>query len=304
MERHNIMKMKYFKSKAVVIILITLTMTFPRCVSTCRSESSYCASKYPVLLVHGIAFRDKVLFLSYWGNIPEHLSKKGAAVFTGGQEAYGTIENNALALKKKVNEILKKTGAEKVNIIAHSRGGLESRYMISMLGMESKVATLTTLSTPHRGSAMADYIIKHVGDKKAITTIIDFYAKIMGDKNPESLNAGKELTTDSMKIFNDKVKDSPLVYYQSYISTIDENFGNPLWKAMYKLMEKKEGPNDGLVSVESAKWGKFREPVTCSGKPLVTHADIVGMHILSGEFCFNADKFLADIVHELKVAGY
>jgi triacylglycerol lipase len=298
------MKPPYLYNKVIVFILISASVIFSRCISTCKSESTYCASKYPVLLVHGIAFRDKTFFIKYWGKIPESLKRKGAVVFTGGQEAYGTIENNALSLKKKVDEILADTGAEKVNIIAHSRGGLEARYMISMAGMENKVASLTTLSTPHRGSAMADYIIKHAGNKKVFTAIIDFYAKVIGDDNPESLNAGRELTTDSMMKFNDKVKDSPHVYYQSYTSVIGENFGNPLWKAMYKLVANKEGPNDGLVSATSAKWGAFRGLVTCNGKQLVTHADIVGMHFLSGETCFNADQFMAEIVHELKDKGY
>ena len=298
------MKKTYFRWNILVSVLLVFAVIFPGCMSTCRQESSYCATKYPVLLVHGIAFRDKIFFIRYWGSITEYLSRRGAVVFTGGQEALGTIENNATALKKKVNEILDKTGAEKVNIIAHSRGGLEARYMISMLGMGEKVASLTTLSTPHRGSSMADYVIKRIGDKKVIASIIDFYAKVIGDKNPESLNAGKELTTGNMKLYNEKVKDSHMVYYQSYISTIDKNFANPLWRAMYNIMEKKEGPNDGLVSVKSAKWGTFRGSVTCGGKPLVTHADIVGMHFLSGEFCFNADEFVAGIVHELKVKGF
>jgi len=298
------MKVKPFYEKIIISIFVSIVITSPRCVSTCRTQSSYCSTKYPVLLVHGIAFRDKTFFIRYWGRIPELLSGKGAVVFTGGQEAYGTIEYNALHLKKKINEILEKTGAEKVNIIAHSRGGLEARYMISMNGMENKVASLTTLSTPHRGSTMADYIIKRAGDKKIITSIIDFYAMIIGDDKPESLNAGKELTTGSMKKFNEKIKNSSLVYYQSYTSAIDEKFNNPLWKKMYKIVSEKEGPNDGLVSVTSAKWGVFKGIASCNGKQLVTHADIVGLHIFSGEDCFNAGEFIAGIVHELKVAGY
>ena len=54
-------------------------------------------------------------------------------------------------IKKKILEVIEKTGCEKVNIIAHSKGGLDSRYAISILGMDKYTASLTTISTPHRG---------------------------------------------------------------------------------------------------------------------------------------------------------
>jgi triacylglycerol lipase len=286
------------------VVLLLSVLASAGCISKCRTGSDYCASKYPVLLIHGVAFRDQTFFIKYWGNIPSALKKDGAKVYTGKQQAYGTIKNNALQLKERVDEILKITGSDKINIIAHSRGGLEARYMISMLGMENKVASLTTLATPHRGSTMADYIIKHAADKKLLAVVIDFYAKVIGDTSPESLNAGIELTTLKMKEFNKTVKDSGSVYYQSYACAIDNSFFNPLWRSMYNLIAVSEGSNDGLVSVKSAKWGIFRGVVNCNGKALVTHADIVGMHFLSGEKCFDAEDFIRNIVHELKVSGY
>ena len=56
-------------------------------------------------------------------------------------------------------QVLAETGAEKVNIIAHSKGGLDSRYAISCLGMDKYVATLTTINTPHYGCDMVDYLL-------------------------------------------------------------------------------------------------------------------------------------------------
>ncbi len=273
------------------------------CNKLCRNSTDQCATKYPVLLVHGIAFKDKTTFLRYWGEIPGELKKNGAVVFTGNQPAFDTIEHNAGILKKRVNEILKETGAERVNIIAHSRGGLEARYMISKLGMEKSVATLTTLATPHQGSTIADYILKKPS-KKIVEVIFSFYARILGDKDPQVLNAGRELTPESMKAFNVSVKDSPLVYYQSYAGAINKDFSNKLWVGVYEKIAEKEGANDGLVSVESAKWGKFRGVADCEGKARVTHADIIGLHQFSGDDCFKAGKFFVNLVHDLKNSGY
>ena len=59
-----------------------------------RAEKNVCSTKYPLLLVHGVGFRDFHYF-NYWGRIPRALKKNGARVFYGHQEAWGTVEENA-----------------------------------------------------------------------------------------------------------------------------------------------------------------------------------------------------------------
>lgn len=97
-------------------------------------ESSVCQTRYPILLIHGTGFRDWKR-LSYWGRIPRELEKRGAQVFLGGQDGWATVEQNAAALKKRVEEILVQTGSSKIHLIAHSKGGLDARYLVSSLGM-------------------------------------------------------------------------------------------------------------------------------------------------------------------------
>jgi len=283
----------------VIALLIAGCSSF-----SCKPKSDYCAAKYPVVLVHGIGFRDRTFLINYWGGVPPELEKNGAQVFLGGQDAYGTIANNAEELKRQILAVLDKTGCAKVNIIAHSRGGIESRYMISSLGMADKVASLTTIATPHHGSVMSDLIMKQVSDATALGVVIDFYAKIIGDQNPESFNAGEELTRSYMKKFNEEVPDVPGVYYQSYAGAIDETFPNILWRKMSATIYAYEGKNDGLVSVESAKWGNFRGVMSCDGRARVSHADEIGMVLLTGSFCFDAPAFYRECIHELKGKGY
>ncbi|MBN1699577.1 MAG: hypothetical protein JW881_18805, partial [Spirochaetales bacterium] len=101
-------------------------------------------TRYPVMLVHGAGFRDDNPNYNYWGRIPEKLKTLGADIHYSGQDAWGSIENNAEIVKKNVLRVLGETGAEKINLIAHSKGGLEARYMISRLAMGTHVASLTT----------------------------------------------------------------------------------------------------------------------------------------------------------------
>ncbi|MGN0817880.1 MAG: esterase/lipase family protein, partial [Candidatus Coproplasma sp.] len=78
--------------------------------------------KYPVLFMHGFGFRDSKK-LSYWGRIPKVFTQRGCSVHFGGQDSSGSIQANAEYLKDKIDEILNQSGAEKINVIAHSKGG-------------------------------------------------------------------------------------------------------------------------------------------------------------------------------------
>ena len=109
-----------------------------------RANSNQCATKYPLVMLHGIGFRD-LRYFNYWGRIPKELTRNGAVVYYGHQEAWGTIEENAAFVQHKIEEILAMEHCEKVNIIAHSKGGLDARYLITHLHMEQQVASLTTV---------------------------------------------------------------------------------------------------------------------------------------------------------------
>lgn len=120
--------------------------------------SNECNTRYPIVLIHGLGFRDRK-HLNYWGRIPSTLQSCGAAIYYGNQDSHGSVENNAAQIKQCIMEILEEIHCEKVNLIAHSKGGLDARYLISALGMEDCVASLTTISTPHHGSKSVDLLL-------------------------------------------------------------------------------------------------------------------------------------------------
>ena len=76
-----------------------------------RVEQKICSTRYPLLLVHGVGFRDFHYF-NYWGRIPRVLKRNGARVYYGHQEAWGTVEENGQILRDKIFEVLKETGAK------------------------------------------------------------------------------------------------------------------------------------------------------------------------------------------------
>jgi len=261
-----------------------------------------CDTKYPIMLVHGVGFRDDLTLFNYWGEIPNVLKKQGAVVFLSGHNACAAHSDNALLLKNQILKILKETGSEKINIIAHSKGGIESRYMISKLQMASKVASLTTLASPHRGSTMAKIILRFIS-AKPLNTIADIVAQMSGDENPDCAKACLELTPGYMEKFNKEVLDVPDVYYQSYGGIIGKSYPNKLWRKFFSVLYKAEGDNDGMVSLESCQWGKFKGIVKQAKSPLVSHADIVGLTVLSGG-SFNAPSFFTSLVQNIKAQGF
>lgn len=229
-------------------------------------------TKYPVILVHGIVLKD-IAFFKAFGRIEKTLGRAGYCVRTAKTDGFGLIETNAAQLKAYVDGVLASEHADKVNIIAHSKGGLDAKHMIKELGMEDKVASLTTLCTPHRGSPVASWLLRL---PKPIRRFIAFWInlcyRIFGDKKPNALGVCRQLASapapeTATLDFSEKV------YCQSYSTTLEKSrddfvMGIPL--ILSRHMEKL--PSDGLVSVESAMFGEYKGSCTDES---VSHSEIV-----------------------------
>jgi len=229
--------------------------------------------KYPVILVHGVMAKDNNLF---WGRIPEKLKNAGANVFLGNTDSWSGIESNAFSLKKTVDSVLEKCEVEKVNLIAHSKGGIDSRYLISTLEYAPKIASLTTISTPHLGCEIVDFVFDkkyvHTGLAKKITC---FLAKLYGDKSPDPHRLLEDLTTRNMYKFNEKNLDVISVYYSSYQSFMKDSFDDLTFFLSYNLIKKIAGANDGVVSLKSSKWGETCTLITGSKTSGISHSEII-----------------------------
>ena len=173
------------------------------------------------MLVHGIFFRDWQL-LGYWGRIPAALRRCGAQLYYGGQQSALPVAQSGEELARRLREVLRETGAEKVNIIAHSKGGLDSRWAITRLGLAPQVASLTTVNTPHRGCVFAQHLLGTM-PKGLVAWIARRYNTLfhtLGDTSPDFLGGVKDLTRQSCLAFNEAVPDAPGVLYQSVTSAM------------------------------------------------------------------------------------
>lgn len=268
-----------------------------------RQESQICQTKYPLLMLHGIGFRD-YKYANYWGRIPKLLIKNGATVYYGHQCAWGTIENCGEEIKAELLKIIGETGCEKVNIIAHSKGGLDARYLISTLDMGKYVASLTTIATPHHGSQLLTALNK-LSDKtyRRVSKLIDSYFHRLGDENPDCYHSSKQLLPEATEEFNRQNPNIPGVYYQSYAGVMKNAGSNHLLSVPYAVMHWLAGNNDGLVTIESAQWGDF-QGVIASGKHRgISHGDLIDLKREDIKGLDITEKYV-EIVAKLKEKGF
>ena len=270
-----------------------------------RADEKICQTKYPVLLVHGVFFRDSAYF-NYWGRVPAELTANGAVIYYGNHESASSVDESAKQLAERIKQIVCETGCEKLNIIAHSKGGLDCRKAIACYGVEDMVATLTTINTPHRGCGFADYLLTKVPPavKDKIALAYNAALKKFGDKNPDFISAVTDLTQESCKKLNAAVFDSPKVYYQSFGSRLNKAGGGkfPL-NFSYNLVKYFDGANDGLVSENSFPWGAKYTYLTTKGKRGISHGDMIDLNRENIKD-FDIREFYVQILADLKKSGY
>ena len=270
-----------------------------------RCDKHFCKTIYPILMVHGVFFRDSKL-INYWGRIADELEKNGAVIYYGNQQSASSVEESAKELMERMEDIIRKNGCKKLNVIAHSKGGLDARYAISILGADKYTASLTTINTPHHGCLFAEYLLKKVPERVR-DSIADKYNNVLrkiGDNDPDFISAVTCLTETSCSELNRKCQDSSEVYYQSVGSKAKKaSSGQFPLNLSYRFVKLFDGENDGLVSVNSMKWGNrfiFLEPKSKRG---ITHGDVIDLNRenIKG---FDVREFYVNLVNDLKVRGF
>lgn len=270
-----------------------------------RASEKICQTQYPILLVHGIFFRDSMYF-NYWGRIPGELEKNGATIRYGNHHSAASIEDSALELTRRIRAIREETGCEKVNIIAHSKGGLDCRYAISELGAAPYVASLTTINTPHRGCLFAECLLHKISpeiQQKIAHTYNDTLKKL-GDTNPDFLTAVGQLTVSACYDLNKKLQPPPEeIFCQSYGSVLGRAKGGkfPL-NLSHHLVSYYDGENDGLVSETAFPWGSRYTCLRPTGKKGISHGDMVD-NTRRNIPEFDVREFYVQLVSDLKRRG-
>ncbi len=269
-----------------------------------RKDAAICATRYPVLLVHGVFFRDNAV-LNYWGRIPAELERNGARVFYGKHSSALAIADSAKEIAWRVREIVDITGCEKVNIIAHSKGGLDCRCAMHNEGIAPLVASLTTINTPHRGCGFADHLLTIVPEKikQKIAGAYNKAAHALGDESPDFLAAVNDLTASACERTDNEWSVPEHVLCRSVGSVLAKarNGRFPL-NMTRPLVALFDGENDGLVAEDSFAFGEHYTLLRTAKKRGISHADMIDLN-RENIVDFDVREWYVQLVADLKNRG-
>ena len=272
-----------------------------------RADERICATKYPILLVHGVCFRDSKIF-NYWGRIPRELTRNGAKIFYGNHHSASSVAFCGEELAERIREIVRETGAQKVNIIAHSKGGLDCRYAIAKCGVADMVASLTTVNSPHKGCQYADTLLSVIPSQvqNKVASTYNKTLRHLGDLNPDFLTAMSNLTATYCEKLAEELDDAAPkhgIYRQSVGSIMGSarSAGFPL-NYFYMVVKDFDGPNDGLVSDRSFEFGEKFTLLTPTTKRGISHMDVIDMAKLDVPD-FDVREFYVQLVNDLRLRG-
>lgn len=259
--------------------------------------------KHPVLLCHGYGAIASLVKPSPLYDVAMLLQSHNVATFAPAIVPYAKIEIRARGWVKLINELTENIPGNKVNIIAHSMGGLDMRYALSQLDVCEKVASLTTISTPHRGTSLAELTLKTpepIRDKMA--DFLDWVGgRVYPDAKCDSEASAAQLTRSYItEAFNPEINDVDGIPYYSYSSAVGKGTDDPI-SVIARYQNNHiygiEGLNDGMVSVESAKWGEHIKTSNLS------HLEQMNLRVRNGrENLYRA--FWLDVVKMLQEKGH
>lgn len=290
---------------------------------------------YPVLLLHGMAGFEKLknIPVTYFNGVRDDLAAHGeTSVYTTLAPPYDTSEERAKVLRTQIDDILKMTGKSKVNLIGHSQGGIDARLLASPsgIGYGDRIASVTTVATPHRGSRVADLALGLIGGIPEATVdavtgaLLDLVEKSVYDlqSDPHLRAQMTEISESYMTgTFNPKYIDDPRVAYTSYGGRTNYESGSdtcgaaafpndptkidvaqPLLAPTAIFLEAGSGhSNDGLVTVESARWGTFLACVPADHLKEVGQIEMSGTDPISQ---FDHLAFFRTVVARVRAAGF
>jgi triacylglycerol lipase len=257
-----------------LIFLIILSVSTSVFAGSSGSSAKPLDGSYPVVLAHGIlGFDDSSGFaagaLKYWGGMDDYLKSEGADTLTPGKTAMANLDVRAQQQKDQILYWMAANGYSKVNIIGHSQGAIDTRYMISNLGMSSKVRIYTSLNGVNHGTPVADIALGVVPNwmEPFVASVVNaFMGFVYADNEQDLVGMTESLTIQYANAVNAASPDKYGVKYYSYGSHMAwaDPVQHPLMFALHPvtwtggLFYGVGASNDGVVPESSQHYGTWK----------------------------------------------
>ena len=279
----------------------------------CASGCDRAYTRFPVVLMHGAAGFGEILGIEYFFGVKDHLAARGVLAFTPAVDPVAGSGERGQEIMRQIDGLVQDGIARRFNLIGHSQGGVDARYVAAHLGGDV-IASVTTISSPHRGTPVADYaadLLDMTGiDGPLIREALFTLTNAIGVSTLDYVGQLSTLTTSGMAAFNRATPDQPGVYYASYAGRScgvlewdcqEQNQGEivaPYLAMTHWLNQRVAGQNDGMCPVESAKWGEFKGTIPAD------HFDEVGHLVGITNSGFSHLEFFMGIAKDLFSKGF
>lgn len=252
-----------------------------------------------IVLCHGFLGTDSMMGINYFRGVKSDLESQGCKVVVPKVSMTGSIDERASQLNSQINDLLglrpgASTSRPDVHLIGHSMGGLDARRLVHMPDLRYNVLSITTISTPHRGSPIAS-----LSDSLGVVSRIQ--CQVLLGLLSGSGKAMNDMTPQNMAHFNASYKDVAGIKYYSVTSKFHPKFYHLFFVSNKHINNHSDprypeafGENDGLVSVGSAKWGEY---LGLEGD--TSHVGVIGwgiMGIAAGDSNYNTKDMYRRLV--------
>ncbi len=252
-----------------------------RCVIGCERETT----RFPIVLVHGWTGFSAIGPLTYFFGVTAMLEQLGYPVSVAVLDPYNHTSVRSAQLAEQIDEMRVEWRARKLDLLGHSQGGIDSRAAVSTHGRGDVVSAVLTVASPHRGTYLTDVALGLApgAAEDLVGALLNFVGAVTAQQKSDAKASFYSLSEAYMQgEFNPQNPDDPRVQYISYtgrtcdaVAYLDpdnncQELCDPLIAWAYRMLKDTRGPNDGLVTVESAQWGEYR------GEMIADHIDEVG----------------------------
>lgn len=286
------------------------------------------ATRYPIVLVHGM--NASATTGGFSERFVQDMRAAGNQVFVADLPPFESPQVRGRLLADQIDQALAEFGADKVNIIAHSLGTLDSRFAISTLGYGDRVAAYVSISGPHHGVHVAEVLLGQLGGvpDDLLNQLAGCFGKLYSNvADDTAFRATLEaITPAALEEFNAANPDDPRVLYVSFAGvalaqTNRDAYDNREVNCEGKMLYSRYYPNlaslplevsagtvagpehianDGAVNVESAKRGYFGGCIPADHIDETGASPLGGRDLLTG---FDVINFYRDLTRALAASG-
>ena len=256
-------------------------------------------TRYPVVLMHGFGALANILQSGVLHEEAMHLRARGVWAYAPHVNPYDTIGVRAAAWADRLARVLDETGADRVNLVAFSSAGLDARHL-ARDGWADRIASLVTVSTPHRGTALADYVLDRPERLRVWALgVMDFLGRAAYESAPPHAEAAiAELAPAAVEARFPPDETIEGTWCASFASHAGKGTDVPVYPPLVvpnRILHGLAGRNDGIVPTASMGWGERLGVLDAD------HARQVGLRMAPG--AFDSCAFYADVCRRLRDRG-